>query len=193
MTPLAGDLADHGGSALDPKVSRLSKINPSLEGLRVIMRGGFGYTDAHVKRKKHTVIDFICNKDLDGTEGEYEDAEDKYETRHDRRADNDDDKKDDKKEDDDADKDKDKDKDGDTAPKEVQLGLDKNPSLVFEHYGPSDTDNDVDVLLLTWSSKHVCESKAGDGNDGSGGSGDEDGDAKKPSASWGAFTWIVIL
>lgn len=198
VTPLAGELADHGGGHLDHKISRLSKIDPSSgkEGLRVTLRGGFGFTDTHEKRKKQTVIDFVCNKDLDGTEGEYDGAEDKYDSKHDRRADDDkkdDDKKDDEKEGEGEDKDKDKDKDDDGVPKEVQLGLDKNPSLVFERYGLSDSDANVDVLLLTWSSKYVCESKAGDGDDGSGGSGDEDGDAKKPSASWGAFTWIVIL
>ncbi|KAI1115447.1 autophagy-related protein 27 [Nemania sp. NC0429] len=207
VTPLAGELANHGGSALDHKVTRLSKLDPSSErkGLRVVFKGGFGYTETHIKRKKHTVIDFVCNKDLDGTEGEYEDTEDKYEAMHDRRADDDDKKDDDKKDDDkkgdengddedgDKDKDKDKDKDEDATPKEVQLGLDKNPSLVFERYGPDDSDTDVDVLLLTWSSKHVCESKAGDGDDGEGGNGDEDGEGKKPSARWGAFTWIVIL
>ncbi|KAI0543549.1 autophagy-related protein 27 [Xylaria curta] len=173
---LAGELSNHGGAALDPDVSRLSKVDPESgkEGLRVILKGGFGYTDTHVKRRKQTVIDFVCNKELEGTEGEY-DSEDKYEARAE----------------DDKNEDEDNGKDEDAPPKEVQLG-DKNPSLVFDRYGPSDSDTDtnVDVLHLTWSSKHVCLSKD---DDGSGGSGDEDGDVKKPSSHWGAFTWIVIL
>ncbi|KAI0485702.1 autophagy-related protein 27 [Xylaria cf. heliscus] len=181
-TPLAGELQYHDGAALDPETSELSKIDPESgkEGLRVILKGGVGYTDTHVKRKKQTVIDFVCNKDLDGTEGEY-DPEDKYVTRAE------DDKDKDK---DNENGDEDNDKDGDAPPKEVQLGLDKNPSLIFDRYGPSDNDTDVDILYLTWSSKYACQSKK---DDGSGGSGDEDGDVKKPSSSWGAFTWIVIL
>ncbi|KAI0192203.1 autophagy-related protein 27 [Xylaria flabelliformis] len=178
VIPLAGELSDHGGAALDPEVSRLSKVDPESgkEGLRVTLKGGFSYTDTHVKHRKQTVIDFICNKELEGTEGEY-DSEDKYEARAE----------------DDKSEDKDNDKDEDAPPKEVQLGLDKNPSLKFDRYGPDDSDDsdrNVDVLHLTWSSKHVCLSKD---DDGSGGSGDEDGDAKKPSSHWGAFTWIVIL
>ncbi|KAI1751155.1 autophagy-related protein 27 [Xylaria castorea] len=178
VIPLAGDLMDHGGAALDPDVSRLNKVDPESgkEGLRVILKGGFGYTDTHVKHRKQTVIDFVCNKELEGTEGEY-DSEDKYVARA----------EDDKNEDEDEDNDNDKGEDA--PPKEVQLGLDKNPSLVFDRYGPSDSDN-VDVLHLTWSSKHVCLSKDNDGSDGSG---DEDGDVKKPGSHWGAFTWIVIL
>ncbi|KAI1426290.1 autophagy-related protein 27 [Xylaria sp. FL1777] len=183
VTPLAGELAIAGGAPLDPEVSRLSKADPDSgkEGLRVTLKGGFGRND---KRKKHTVIDFVCNKDLDGTEGEY-DPEDKYEPNPDpveARAE------------DDGNEDKDKDKDENTPPKEVQLGIEKNPSLVFDQYGPDDIDKNVDVLHLTWSSKYVCESKADDGKDGSGdGNGDEGGDVKKPGSHWGAFTWIVIL
>ncbi|RYC60970.1 hypothetical protein CHU98_g5222 [Xylaria longipes] len=193
VTPLAGQLADHGGAALDPIVSRLSKVDPESgrEGLRVILKGGFGYTaDTHVKHKKQTVIDFVCNEDLDGTEGEY-DSEDKYVARAEDDKNEDDKSKDDKSEDDkNEDEDNDNDNDEDTPPKEVQLGLDKNPSLVFDRYGPSDSDTNVDVLHLTWSSKHVCQSKKDDGSEGSG---DEDGDVKKPGSHWGAFTWIVIL
>ncbi|KAI0449002.1 autophagy-related protein 27 [Xylaria acuta] len=180
VTPLAGELSDNGGGALDPEVSQLSKIDPESgrEGLRVILKGGYGHTDTHVKRKKQTVIDFVCNKDLDGTEGEY-DSEDKYGAR----AEGD-------KSEDNENGDEGNDKDEDAPPKEVQLGLDKNPSLVFDRYGPSDSDANVDVLHLTWSSKYVCQSKKDDGSDGNG---DEDGDVKKPGSHWGAFTWIVIL
>ncbi|KAI1825737.1 autophagy-related protein 27 [Xylaria intraflava] len=187
VTPLAGELAmlGGGGGPLDPEVSRLSKADPELgkEGLRVLLKGGFGYTDTNVKRKKNTVIDFVCNKDLDGTEGEY-DSEDKYEHNDDpveTRADEDGDKGDNG--------DENKDKDGSAPPKEVQLGIEHNPSLVFDSYGPSDSNADVDVLHLTWSSKYVCDSKS---DDGSGGDNDDSG-AGKPSSHWGVFTWIVIL
>ncbi|KAI1368869.1 autophagy-related protein 27 [Xylaria arbuscula] len=195
--PLAGDLRHHGGYDLDSKVSRLSKIDPDSgkEGLRVLLSGGFALPENHVKRKQHTVIDFICNKDLDGTEGEH-DTEDKYEPSQETvkaRA-----------EDEGGEGDGGEDNDGEegTPAKEIQLGLDKNPSLRFDRYGPSDdnTDTDVDVLHLTWSSKYVCESKADDGKGGDGDKGgdkdgdkDGDGEVKKPSSHWGFFTWIVVL
>ncbi|KAI0102440.1 autophagy-related protein 27 [Nemania sp. FL0031] len=182
VTPLAGDLEHSGGAPLDPEISRLSKIFPDSDkkGLRVILKGGI---DSN-KRKKRTIIDFVCNKDLDGTEGEYE-SEDKYESALSRRA------EDDKNED--EDKGKDKDEDENSPPKEVQLGIEKNPSLVFERYGPSDSNSDIDILHLTWSSKYVCESKADDGKGDPDGSGDEDGDAKKPGSHWGGFTWVIII
>lgn len=191
MTPLAGELQNHGGAALDPKVSQLSKVDPESgrEGLRVIFQGGLGYTHTLVKHKKQTVIDFVCNKDLDGTEGEY-DSEDKYVARAEDDKSRDNENGDEGNDNDDNDNDNDNDEDDDAPPKEVQLGLEKNPSLIFDRYGPSDSDTNLDVLHLTWSSKHVCQSKK---DDGSGGSGDEDGDVKKPSSHWGAFTWIVIL
>jgi hypothetical protein len=188
-TPLAGELAIHGGGPFDYQVSRLSETDPDSgnEGLRILMKGGFE-EEKGVKRKQQTVIDFVCNKDLDGTEAEY-DPEDKYEHIDDTlqaraspllyrsvgaRAEDDKD-----------------DKDDSTPSQEVQLGIEKGPSLVFNRYGPSDSDTNVDVLHLTWSSKYVCQSKADDGSDGGGG--DEDDGTKKPSSHWGVFTWIVIL
>ncbi|KAI1438932.1 autophagy-related protein 27 [Xylaria sp. CBS 124048] len=187
VTPLAGELAmlGSGGGPLDPEVLRLSKVDPDAErdGLRVVLKGGFGYTDTNVKRKKNTVIDFVCNKDLDGTEGEY-DSEDKYESGDDSvkaRAGEDGDKG--------GDGNDGGDKDGATPPKEVQLGIEGNPSLIFDRYGPSDSATDVDVLHLTWASKYVCESQKDDGS----GDNDEGGDTDKPSSHWGIFTWIVIL
>ncbi|GAP83661.1 putative autophagy-related protein 27 [Rosellinia necatrix] len=191
VTPLAGELADHGGASLDPEVSRLSKIDPESgkEGLHVLLKGGYGYTADGHKRKKHTVINFVCNKDLDGTEGEYK-SEDKYEPSNAPHAvqakDNEDDGKDGKDDEGEGEGEGDE----NAPPKEVQLGIEKNPSLVFDGYGPSDGDTNVDVLHLTWSSKYVCESRA---DDGEGGGGGNDGDVKRPGSHWGAFTWIVLL
>ncbi|KAI2642330.1 autophagy-related protein 27 [Xylaria nigripes] len=186
VTPLAGELAmlGGGGGPLDPEVSQLSKIDPDSgkKGLRVVLKGGFGYTDTNVKRKKNVVIDFVCNKDLDGTEGEY-DSEDKYEPNDDIvEADADGNEEG-------GGGDEGGDKDGKAPPKEVQLGIEKNPSLVFDRYGPSDSDMDVDVLHLTWASKYVCDSKTDDGSGGN----DDDGVVDKPGSHWGLFTWIVIL
>ncbi|KAK5632441.1 hypothetical protein RRF57_008155 [Xylaria bambusicola] len=184
--PLAGELAIHGGSTLDPEIARLSKVDPDSgkQGLRVTLKGGYYDGDNHVRRKQQTVIDFVCNKDLDGSEGEH-DTEDKYEPNKDPVE---------ARVEDESNGDEDKDGDESTPPKEVQLGMDKNPSLVFDRYGPSDTDTNVDVLHLTWSSKYVCESEADDGKKGGDDKGDDgDGEGKKPSSHWGAFTWIIVL
>ncbi|KAI0188092.1 autophagy-related protein 27 [Astrocystis sublimbata] len=189
-TSLAGNILGHG--ALDPEVLRLSKIDPESEreGLRVVLKGGFGIPPhTGVERKKQTVIDFVCDKERDGTEGEYTPG-DKPQARAE-----DDEKEGDSNGDNDKEGD-DKDKDEDAPSKEEQLGLDKNPSLLFDRYGPSDSNADVDVLHLTWLSKHVCQSKKDDGSKDDGGNGEDgdgDGDGKKPSSHWGAFTWIVIL
>ncbi|KAI8634285.1 autophagy-related protein 27 [Xylariaceae sp. FL1651] len=186
--PIAGELKMVGGGALDHKVARLSKVNPELgkEGLRIIMKGGFYETSGGAVRNQQAVIDFVCDRDRDGTEGEY-DSEDKYEPDGDTsetrtnpllyRSVNAEAEADD---------------DTDAPAKEVQLGIEKNPSLVFNRYGFSDSDPAVDVLHLTWSSKYVCDNKADDGSDGTG-DGEGDDGAKQPGSRWGVFTWIVVL
>ncbi|KAI0388801.1 autophagy-related protein 27 [Xylariaceae sp. FL0594] len=188
-TPLAGDW---GSGQLEPSVSRLSEddLDSGKEGLRVILKGGYNTTESGVRRKQSTVIDFICDKDREGTEGEY-DSEDKYVAGAESLRARADEKKEDEKDGKDGEKGDEK---GDDKPsKEVQLGLEKDPSLVFDRYGPSDSDVKVDILHLTWSTKYVCQNKADDGSDGNG-DGDAGEEPKKPASShWGAFTWIVLL
>ena len=53
---------------------------------------------------------------------------------------------------------------GDSKPKEVQLGIEGDPSLIFESYAPMAEDSNIDVLRLTWKSKYACE-KRSDGSD----------------------------
>ncbi|KAI1337332.1 autophagy-related protein 27 [Xylariaceae sp. FL0016] len=184
VTPIAGELEIHGGGALDPILSPLSKADPDSgnQGLRVVLQGGYSKTDSGAKRKQQAVIDFVCDDKRDGTEGEY-DPEDKYERSDDplmaraaaanplafRAAE-------------DGDND---DGDDETPAKEVQLGIEQDPSLKFNSYGPLLDNSNVDSLHLTWYSKHVCNSEADDGSD-------PDSD-KKPSSHWGFFTWLVIL
>ncbi|KAI1330613.1 autophagy-related protein 27 [Xylariaceae sp. FL0255] len=187
--PLAGELDMVGGNPLDPEVKQLSEIDPSSgnEGLRIIMKGGFDRTTSGVKRKQQVLLDFVCDKDRDGTEGEWT-PEDQYEPSTgpiERREDG---------EDGDGDgEDGDGDEDDTAPPKDVQLGIANDPSLVFQRYGPSDSNNDVDVLHMVWRSKYVCTSKADDGTD-EGHDDNGDGGEKKPKSSgWGFFTWLVIL
>lgn len=183
VTNIAGNLRNWGGFDLDPTKTPLTKAAPDLgkKGLRVTFKGGFNKTEGEV-RKQMAVLDFVCDPERDGMEGEY-DPEDKYESGSKRsstvdqamtnpllyRAD-------------------DGEGDDETAPKNVQLGIENDPSLVFKSYRPMVGEPSVDVLHLQWSSKHVCESSADDG------SGEDDGDEQpRGDSHWGFFTWLVIL
>lgn len=199
-TPLAGDLMNHGGGALDPEVTRLSTsdshADSQKQGLRLVMKGGYGHTSSGVKREQRTIIEFLCNKDRNGTEGEYDPEDDKYENDG---GDGDDSAammarsttnpllytaEDDGGEGDGGDG---GDSDDDTPPKEVQLGIKNDPSLLFNSYEPMDENSNIDVLRLTWLSKYACEKR--DDSDG----GADDGSGEAPSPHWGFFTWLVIL
>lgn len=63
---------DHvGGGTKDPKITRLSKINEELEGIRVEMGGGEYRGDHNDGKAKEAsaVIDFQCDPDRSGLEG----------------------------------------------------------------------------------------------------------------------------
>ncbi|KAI1269737.1 autophagy-related protein 27 [Xylariaceae sp. FL1019] len=191
-TPLAGDFK-LGGGDLEPEISKLSKVDPDSgkEGLRIIMKGGYDVGDNKVKRKQQVVIDFVCDEERDGTEGEWE-SEEKYERRTLTAREDEDKKGDGEKEGEDG-GDKEGDEEEGSPPEPSQLGIENDPSLVFNRYGASDNDNSVDVLKLTWSSKYVCKSKKDDGSKDEDG-GKDDGEDKRPSSShWGFFTWLVVL
>ncbi|KAI0901205.1 autophagy-related protein 27 [Annulohypoxylon nitens] len=183
-TAIAGNLENLGGGPLDPEVTRLSTSDSNSdskkEGLRLVIKGGRDETDSGGERDQRAVIEFICDANRNGTEGEYDPADDKYELSDDPlmprtnpllyRADGDD--KGDGGND-----------GGDSKPKEVQLGIEGDPSLIFESYAPMAEDSNIDVLRLTWKSKYACE-KRSDGSDEPG---------EKPDPHWGFFTWLVIL
>ncbi|KAK8025427.1 Autophagy-related protein 27 [Apiospora arundinis] len=183
--PIAGELkGKDGGSNLDHEAIRLSTSDSNSdskkEGVRLILRGGVR-TDEHdgSRKKQQAIIEFVCDKDKEGTEGEIK-PEDEYDDTTNAAtvlsrgsptdpllyA---------------ADEGGDKDKDKEPKPTgPVQLGP-ADRALIFESYGALDSDKDVDVLRLTWKTKHACENSAENGGD------------ESPSKSWGFFTWIVIL
>ncbi|KAI5860351.1 autophagy-related protein 27 [Durotheca rogersii] len=178
--PLAGELSDLKGGPLDAQVTRLptsdSNTDAQKHGLLLVLNGGFSWSENGDKRNQRVAIELVCDENRDGTEAEYDPAEDKYErgdnppSRRDAttnpllyRADGDDDKG------------------GDGgAPKDVQLGIDSKPSLIFNSYAPLEKNSDTDVLRLTWLSKYTCDKRAEEGGGG-------------PDAHWGFFTWLVIL
>ncbi|KAI8958869.1 autophagy-related protein 27 [Daldinia sp. FL1419] len=187
--PIAGDIRNYGGGDLDPEVTRLktsdSNSDSKKEGVLLVMKGGIDRTDSGGKRNQRAIIEFLCDKERNGTEGEYDPADDKYEPNPDaamaqvnpllfRAEDGDEDGGDGGDGDGDGNGD-------DELPKEVQLGLEKDPSLIFNSYEPLTEDGNIDVLRLTWLSKYACENR------------DDDGSSEDPSSHWGFFTWLVII
>ncbi|KAG4440330.1 hypothetical protein IFR05_004182 [Cadophora sp. M221] len=133
IIPIAGDLKEKGGGDLDVKWARLatdgSNTDSEKEGLRLTMNGGWTTVDKK-KRPQKAIVEFICDKNLEGTENLW-DPEDKYEEKI-KRAEGDD-----KKE------------------GEPEKDVSKEPSLKFLRYDVS--GDSEDVLRLEWRSKYACE------------------------------------
>jgi autophagy-related protein 27 len=182
IIPIAGDLADHGGKALDYEVSPLKgseSHSDSQKGLRLVLKGGAYPLDASDgKKEQRAIIDFICNKDKTGLEGEWK-GEDEYEKAEKVMARDDDKEKegDDKKDGKDG-----KDGDGETS-KETQL-LKPGAALKFVSYGTEKDDENLEILRLTWETKYACEGMSGK---------EPDEDAPSSTSHWGFFTWLFIM
>ncbi|KAK3906474.1 autophagy-related protein 27 [Staphylotrichum tortipilum] len=149
------------------------------EGLRLTLHGATTYQ----QREQRTVVEFRCNPDREGTEGEWESVDEYERPKKTKREEGG--KKDDPKKDDGDKKDGDKkegDKKDDESTPEKQLKKD-GAALVWEGYKrEKGTDGaDMDTLYLTWYTKHACDAAV-----------DEPPPAKE-SQSWGIFTWLVIL
>ncbi|OAA52851.1 Autophagy-related protein 27 [Cordyceps fumosorosea ARSEF 2679] len=179
VIPIAGSLENHGGTAFDYDVTRLktsdSNADSKKEGLRLVLKGG-----RHEKREQRAVIEFLCDRNRTGLEGEWE-AEDKYESGSGAKRRRDDKEADDAKEGDDK---KEKGDNDDTSNEEVEHQLKKeDASLLWESYG---VEKDADILRLTWHTKYACEKR-------------DDDDVKDPeeppssSSNWGFFTWLIIV
>lgn len=199
MVAIAGGLENAGGSQFEYEATRLkssdSNSDAQKEGLRLVLKGGKHPLTGPVseRRNQKAVIEFICDPDKTGTEGEWV-SEDEYEKapKKERRAA---DEKDDKK-DKDENKDKDgkdgkdgdnKDDDGKNNDSAVEHQLkNENAALIWEDYSK---DKDFDVLRLTWHTKYACEKRDG----GKDGGKDDDREPGNSSASWGFFTWFVIM
>lgn len=175
--PIAGELKGKDGGHLNHEVKRLkssdSNTDSKKEGLRLIMNGGVRSQQGD-KRPQRVIIEFLCDPDREGTEGEakpgeeYDDGKGPIERRGEfdpllyAAEDGDD-----------GDEDKPK------GP--IQLGG-ANASLIFDSYGKLDSDHDMDVLRMTWKTKYACEKRADDGDSSSGG-----------SSFFRFFTWLVVI
>ncbi|KAL1840297.1 hypothetical protein VTJ49DRAFT_586 [Mycothermus thermophilus] len=131
------------------------------EGLRLTLTGAATYQ----QRKQRAVIEFRCDTDKVGTEGEWESI-DKYKPN---------DKKDEKR--------IKRDEKKDESTPEQQLKK-EGTALLWEGYR-RDKDGDVerDTLYLTWYTKHVCDAAA-DQPPPEGGN---------ESKHWGFFTWFYMI
>jgi hypothetical protein len=79
---VVGDYFTSRGIHLESVVTRLSTTPRSeQEGLRVELSGGRDPLDKKTGVKQKAVIDFLCNKDVDGTETETPEGSDKKEER----------------------------------------------------------------------------------------------------------------
>lgn len=187
---IAGSLENAGGSPFEYEATRLktsdSNSDSQKEGLRLVLKGGKHPLNGPNKDKhaQKAVIEFVCDHDKTGLEGEWK-PEDRYEgaSRKLRRGEDGEKKKDDgdkKKEEDE--KKKEEEDDGTESGVEHQLKKDDS-ALIWESYGKDDKGDDV--LRLTWHTKEACEKRE---------AGEED--PEKPvsrSGGWGFFTWFIIM
>lgn len=173
---IAGELQNHGGGALDPKVTRLktseSTSDAQKEGVRIVMYGG-RHPQQSSGREQRAVVEMLCDKDKTGKEGEWSPKDDKYE--------NGVPEEEGSEGDDPANKEEEKNKraDGDEDGKSEHQLLKENAALIFDSYGPMADNGNVDVLRLTWHTKYACEGLPAE--------------EYPQSEHWGFFTWMVIL
>ncbi|WPH03563.1 Hypothetical protein R9X50_00644400 [Acrodontium crateriforme] len=144
VIPIAGEFATSHGRSLDPKVTRLkdgsSNEDAEREGLRVELNGG-RYPDSRSGRTQRAIIEFLCDRNLDGTEGFTEAETDSSNiTPREYKA-------------------MAKRQDGDNDDIELP-DLDKDKSLQFVSYKAEGKEGEIDVLRLTWKTKYACEGEA---------------------------------
>lgn len=168
VTAISGALENVGGSQFEYEATRLngsdSNSDSQKQGLRLVLKGGKNPLDGPVKerREQKAIVEFLCDKN-EGTEGEWDESEDKYSRRDDKKGDDNNDGK-------------------DKSFPERQLKK-ENAALIWESYG---SEQDVDVLRLTWHTKYACEKR--DGSDDS-----NKGDGGNATSHWGFFTWFVVI
>ncbi|KAK4122557.1 hypothetical protein N657DRAFT_575272 [Parathielavia appendiculata] len=150
------------------------------EGLRLTLTGETRYQ----QRAQRAVVEFRCNPDLVGTEGEWESVDEyvppkKDKEGHDRRREIRIGRRDDEEKKKDGDK-KDGDNESESTP-EKQLKKDM-AALVWEGYKRERDGNgaEMDTLYLTWYTKQVCDAAV-------------DEPVPETSHSSGFFFWLFVI
>lgn len=168
VIPIIGNMPDSGRGMFDVTPTRLSgsdsHSDTEKQGLRLVMSSK---TNKYAGRKQKAIIEFICDKDFTGKEGEMEPFPgEEYEEQAESESDGEKEarRKREEGEDDKADQ-----------RGEQQIKKD-GAALIFNSRRLED---DEEVLRLTWKTKFACEGTP---------------DAETPSSShWGFFTWFVVL
>lgn len=166
VIPIAGDLVDRGGHEFEYEATRLktSKEDPDREGLRLTLKGGAYPLEGSNKRDQKAVIEFLCDPELEGTEGEWAAGEEYEGGKEEKRS-----------------------LAGDAGllGRDGVVGLEQGEeqlvkegaALKFVSYGEEKGGDGEDVLRLEWRTKYACEASY---------------DEEK-SGSWGFFTWLLIM
>ncbi|KAF2828206.1 hypothetical protein CC86DRAFT_465942 [Ophiobolus disseminans] len=174
VTPIdiAGTYASQNGRSIDAKFELLrnskSNADGGREGVRATLNGGrFPFDDQKKGINQRAIIEFVCDKERDGLEGDEKEGGDLE---------------------DDKDSDKEKEKDGDDK-KEGKLRRredggkgkceDNDHSLRFCGYQREDEgkDHEVGTLRLEWRTKYACE----------------DAPPVDGGSHWGFFGWFFII
>jgi hypothetical protein len=168
VIPIAGEFTTSHGRGLEPTITRLkggdSHEDADREGIRIELHGG-KYPENKQGLLQKTIIEFLCDKNVSGTEG-FEEKKDKREVRA-------------KEEEGNGDGDGDGDEDDVKFPE-----LDKGKSLKFVSYkNEKKGDAEVGVLRLSWDTKYACEGVAETA---------PEAPARK-SGGWGFFAWFLIM
>jgi hypothetical protein len=146
-----------------------SNSDAGREGLRAVLNGGrFPFDDKKAGIDQRAIIEFVCDKERTGLEGdEKEDG--------DLEDDKDDDKKDDNKKDDDKKEEKMRRRAEDSKGK----CEDSDASLRFCGYeNENEKDKKIQTLRLEWRTKYACEDAPPSSDGGS---------------HWGFFGWFFIM
>jgi autophagy-related protein 27 len=171
ITPIdiAGTYTSYNGRNIDAKFERLrdspSNSDAGREGLRAILNGGrFPFDDKKSGVDQRAIIEFVCDKDRTGLEGDEKDNGDKE-----------DDKDDDKEEDGDNKEEKLRRRDDSSKGK----CEDSEASLRFCGFQLEDAGKDkkAKTLRLEWRTQYACE----------------DAPPVDGGSHWGFFGWFFIV
>jgi len=187
ITPIdiAGTYTTQTGRGIDAKFENLgnSKSNQDAgrEGVRATLNGGrFPFDSKREGVNQRAIIEFVCDKERSGLEGDEKDDSPHQDDGKDDEKDGD--NKDDKKEGDDKKKEGDDKKDGKLRRREEKSKNkceDTDNSLRFCGYQMENEDKDkkVQTLRLEWRTKYACL------------------DAPSPDGGshWGFFGWFFII
>ena len=177
VTPIdiAGTYTTYSGRNIDAKFELLrnskSNSDSGREGLRTILHGGrLPFDDKKNGLDQRAIIEFVCDKERTGLEGNETDGGKSG-------SDKDDDKKDDEK------------KEGDKKEEEKKVSRrdegkdqceDSDASLRFCGYKVENLEKDrkARTLRLEWRTKYACEDVPAE---------------KSASSHWGFFGWFFIM